>query len=305
MWCNDKVRRGKRRHAGWTCAACLVLLGCESRQEQGASTKPVSPCRIISISPNSTEIIGVLGAADRLVAVSDYCLWPAEVNKLPKVGGLFDANLELMLRLSPDLIVLRGAQRGVEQLCVSSGIALYRDRTERLDDIFATLHELGELLGCGPQALEAELQMRETLSNIRAAIEGRPRPRVLMTLARDTQSIGSVMTGAKDTFIDDLISAAGGENIFRELASAYPSISQEAILVAQPEVIIEVFPEREDTAELRGKLLSQWKQFGTLPAVDRQRVYFLFDENVLIPSPRIVETIRRVAKLLHPEAAVD
>lgn len=278
---------------------------CRPVESRSVSSAPSAPRRIISISPNSTEIIAALGAADRLVAVSDFCVWPESIKKLPRVGGLFDVNLEAILRLHPDLIVLRGRHNGVEQLCASGGIRLFRDRTESLADIFATLGELGEVLDCRAQAATAQRAMRDRLSAIAKAVEGRPRPRVLMTLARNADAISSVMVGGKGTFVDDMITAAGGQNVFGDLSAAYPSVAQEAILVARPEVIIDAMPEVKPTAELEAKARRQWRELGPLPAVESGRVFLLCDENATIPSPRIVNVIAKLAKLFHPEAVID
>jgi len=263
------------------------------------------PRRIISISPNSTEIIAALGAADRLVAVSDFCVWPEQVKKLPHIGGLFDVNLEAVLKLQPDLIVLRGRQKGIEQLCETGGIRLFHDRTESLNDIYKTLDELGDVLGCPDKAIAAKRRMRDRLAAIIRAVEGRPRPRVLMTIARNADSVTSVMVGARGTFVDDMITAAGGQNVFGDLSAAYPSVSQEAILVARPEIIIEAMPEIRPTPELEAKIKKQWRDLGPLPAVERNRVYLLCDENATIPSPRIVDVIAKLARQFHPEAKFD
>lgn len=287
------------------CVALAVGASCRPAASRSVTSAPSAPRRIISISPNSTEIIAALGAADRLVAVSDFCVWPESVKKLPRVGGLFDVNLEAVLKLQPDLIVLRGRHHGVEQLCASSGIRLYRDRTESLADIFTTLDELGEILDCRAQAAVAQRTMRDRLATISKAVERRSRPRVLMTLARNADAISSVMVGGRGTFVDDMIAAAGGQNAFGDLSAAYPGVSQEAILVARPEVIIDAMPETKPTPELEAKIRRQWKELGPLPAVEKGRVYLLCDENATIPSPRIVDVIAKLARLFHPEAAID
>lgn len=250
-------------------------------------------------------MIAALGAVDRLVAVSDFCVWPARVKSLPHVGGLFDVNLEAVLRLRPDLIVLRGRQQGIERLCDANGIRLFRDRTESLKDIDTTLESLGDVLGCRDHATEARRRFRERLAEIARAVEGKPRPRVLMTISRNAEAITSVMVGARGTFVDDMISAAGGQNVFGDLSAAYPSVSQEAILVARPEIIIDAMPEVKETAELDAKIRKQWRDLGPLPAVERNRVYLLCDENAMIPSPRIVDVIAKLAHWFHPEAIFE
>lgn len=282
----------------------MTGMGCEKESPSKATPRGAAE-RIISISPNSTEIIASLGAADRLVAVSNFCVWPESIKSLPRIGGLFDVNLEALLTLRPDLVVLRGRQKAVEDLCAANGITLFQDRTENLEDIYTTLHDLGEILGAGDKAIEVETNMRHRLDGIAHAVSGRARPRVLITIARNTDSISSVMTGAKGTFVDDMIHAAGGENVFSDSAIAYPSISPESILVAQPDVIIEAMPETKMTRELEKKLLAQWREFGGLPAVKNHRVHIMTDDNATIPSPRIVDVIAKLAKWLHPEAELD
>lgn len=298
------LRRGARCMAYASLIWVMVVCACEKPPAREVTTRPAAK-RIISISPNSTEIIASLGAADRLVAVSNFCVWPESIKDLPRIGGLFDVNLEAMLTLRPDLVVLRGRQKAVEDLCAANGITLFEDKTETLEDIYKTLRELGELLDARDKAIEVEREMRGSLDRIARVVAGRPRPRVLFTIARNTDSISSVMTGAKGTFVDDMIRVSGGDNVFADSAIAYPTISPEAMLVAQPDVIIEAMPELELTKELERKLLAQWQDFAGIPAVKNGRVHIVSDENATIPSPRIVDVIARLARLLHPEAKFD
>lgn len=286
-------------------AAIAAAGHCSREAPPHAASRPTVPRRIISISPNSTEIIGALGAADRLVAVSDFCLWPEQVKRLPRVGGLFDANPEAILKLEPDLVVLRGMNRTVEQLCLDNGIALFRDKTDSFEDIFTTLQALGDILDCSERAQAAEKDVRDRLVRLAELLEGRPRPRVLITIARDGSAIASVMTASKGSFVNDMIHFAGGVNVFGDLSTAYPSISQEAILVARPDVIIEAMPEVKLTPELEARFQGQWKAFPMVPAVQNGRVYIFNDENITIPSPRIINVIEKIAKLLHPEVKFD
>lgn len=298
------LRGGVRCMAYASIFWMMVVCACEKQPAREMTTRPAAK-RIISISPNSTEIVASLGAADRLVAVSNFCVWPESIKDLPRIGGLFDVNLEAMLTLQPDLVVLRGRQKAVEDLCAANGIALFEDKTESLEDIYKTLGELGELLDARDKAIEVEKEMRGRLDRIARVVSDRPRPRVLITIARNTDSISSVMTGAKGTFVDDMINAAGGVNVFADSAIAYPTISPEAILVSQPDVIIDAMPELKLTRELERKLLAHWQDFGGIPAVKNGRVHIVCDENATIPSPRIVDVIARLARLLHPEATFD
>jgi iron complex transport system substrate-binding protein len=102
-----------------------------------------------------------------------------------------------------------------------------------------------------------------------------------------------------------VITLAGGENIFHDLDIAYPEVSLEEVLTAQPDVIIEAMPEKETTSELERRVIEQWRSLGMMPAVRDGRIYILTDANLLIPSPRVVDSITRLAGVLHPEVTLD
>lgn len=261
--------------------------------------------RIISISPDATEMIGALGAADRLVAVSSFCIDPPCVKELPRIGGLFDVNLELVLRLQPDLIVLRGDNRAVQELCARNRIRIYRDRTNTFDDIFQTLGELGDLLGATDQARQLTSALRARLARIESAVAPLPRPRVFITLSRNPDTLAAVMTAGQNTFVDEIIRRAGGINVFADASLDYPQVSPEAVLAARPDVIIEFMPETTITDALRDKVLHTWKPLAQAPAVASGRIHLLDLPHALIPSHRVVDTIVAVARLLHPEAKLD
>lgn len=269
---------------------------------RSSATTASSPRRIIAFAPNAAEIIADLGAADDLVAVGDFCNWPPEIAGRPRVGGLFDPNLEAIIRLRPDLLVLRGRNDDLLRLCAERGIRIYHDPTERMEDIYTILHELGELLGRREAAQQVEQEMRTGLRRIASVVAGRSRPRVFITVARQPDSLANVLTASRGTFVQEIVELAGGENVFADLAMTYPQVSPEAILAAQPEVIIEVMPEAKGGEALTSRVRELWRKLGPMPAVQNDRVYVLADENALTPAPRIVKVVARVARLLHPEA---
>ncbi len=265
-----------------------------------------APRRIVAIAPNATEIIIALGEVDRLVGVSHFCRLPDGVHTVARVGGILDPNLELILRLKPDLIITRGRMRDVEQLCRMNGIAHYRDPTEGYDDIFRTIRELGDRLR---RRDAADALVRETtgrIDGITRRIAGRPRPRVLFTTDRPIDSLARLTTCGKGTFVDDTIRRAGGENIFADVDVAYPEVNLEAVLSARPDVIIEVMPGVKDASgDAAQRIIAQWEPFGDVPAVASRRVHVFTDADLVIPSPRIADSIARLAAILHPEVSFE
>ncbi|MCH8148350.1 MAG: ABC transporter substrate-binding protein [Planctomycetes bacterium] len=259
------------------------------------------PGRIITIAPNSAEIICALGACDAIVGVSKYCVYPKELTSRPRVGGLFDPDLEKIIALRPDLVVLRGRSESVERLCTESGIPVYNDPTDTLAGIEQTIATLGQRLARREQADKLVERFRRRLAAIRTRFEGAKKPRVLVTISRHPGRLANILTSGKGTFLDEMITIAGGENAFGHLEMAYPQISPEAIIARRPDVILELMPEAELSEAARQGVIQDWKELSSVPAVASGRVFVLDDDNALIPSPRYVSIIEKVSRLLHPE----
>jgi iron complex transport system substrate-binding protein len=294
------------RFAGRGVLLLLVVSGgCRPEASSTAPTSRPAAGRIITLAPNAAEIIAALGLSSRLLAVSTFCVYPPQLESLPRIGGLFNPDLEAIVRLEPDLLVLRGRSRTLEQLCADRQIRVYLDPTERFDDIYTTIAELGAILGRREAAETLQGDMRRRADRIAAVVAGRPRPRVFLTIARKPGSLSAILTASRGTFLDEVINLAGGENVFAHLAMDYPQVSPEAILAAQPEVIVEAMPEAEGGPELVERVRTLWRGLGPIPAVQNNRVYVLTADNALIPSPRVVEVIARLAEWLHPEADWD
>lgn len=292
--------------AGAVLTVVSLASGCRAEQPAPAARAASTPRRIVTFAPSSTEIIAAIGAADRLVAVGSFCTYPPEVAKLPKVGGQFDPNLEGILRLRPDLVVIRGGNHEVEALCERNGIRVFKDPTDSLDDLYATIRALGDLLDRRDAAAAAAAKLRGELDRTAAAVSRLKRPRVFFAVSRrDPGTLSGILTASQGTFVDEMITLAGGTNVFAGLAMAYPEVSPEAVLAARPDVIVEAMPEARGGPDFEQQVREAWRRLGPVPAVADDRIFLLTDENTLVPSPRMVSTVAKLARLLHPEARLD
>jgi len=297
------------RRTCWMMAAALAWPAGVLPASAGGAPPPGSdariPERVVTIAPNAAEIICSLGACERIVGVSKFCVYPPELHDRPRVGGLFDPDLEKIIALRPDLVVVRGRSDAVAHACRDAGIRLYVDPTETLADIERCIRDLGELLGERDRAQGEAERFRVRLEALRERAAKRVRPRVLVTVSRRPGELADVLTTGKGTFLDEVVDHAGGSNVFHDLDMAWPQVSAEAIVAHRPEVIIELVPELELTDGLRRQMLAEWAALGRIPAVTDQRIHFLTDDHVLIPSPRIVEVIEQISAMLHPERRRD
>jgi iron complex transport system substrate-binding protein len=263
------------------------------------------PRRIVTIAPNSAEIICALEACENIVGVSKFCEFPAELGGRPRVGGLFDPDLEKIVALRPDLVVLRGRSDAVEGLCRRLNVPLYMDKTDTLPGIETCIVELGEKLGREGEAQALVKRFRDGLQAIRKRVADRPRPRVLLTVSRQPDKLANILTTGRGTFLDEMLGIAGGINVFGRVDMPYPQVSVEGIIAQRPDVIIELMPEVELTDVLRQRTLDRWSRVGSIPAAVHDRIFFITNRHCLIPSPRYVEIIAKVSRLLHPEPSLD
>jgi iron complex transport system substrate-binding protein len=260
------------------------------------------PRRIISLVPATTEMLFVMGAGDRLAGVSNYDRFPADVARLPKVGGLLDPDVERLLSLKPDLVIVYDTQTDLKRQLERAQIPIFGYVHRGLPDITQTMRALGERIGLKPAADAAAARMEQQLADVRARVAGRPRPRTLLIFGRDPGTLRHIDASGGYGFLHDVLELAGGSDVLGDLQKQSVEMSTEMILTRAPEVILELHygdslkPERFD-AERR-----VWNALPSVPAVRNNRVYLLGGDEFVVPGPRIVLAAERFARTLHPEA---
>ena len=295
------------RKAGFPLIAllCCVLLssgpGCRSSANSSREPETItSSQRIICGSPGITEIIFSLGLGDRVVGVSDFSTYPPQARNLTNIGGIFNPNRERITALRPDLIITQGKHEALAKLCREQNIRFLSPKIDSLTDIPQAIEFLGRELQAEEKAAALAQKLEKELAAIREKTQGRPKKRVFLTLGHTPGDLMGLMTTGPGTFLNELITIAGGENIFNDIAGDYPHISKEALVMRQPEIIIEVFPEGFP-ANNRSLLRKDWDRLATLPAVKNGNIHFLSDDYLLIPGIRIPKTAEKLARIIHPE----
>jgi len=255
---------------------------------------PRHPQRVISLAPSVTEMLFALGLGERIVGVTSYCDYPPEARAKERVGDVLRPSLERILALRPDLVIVSTATqlelfaRRLEQM----GIPLYVVDAERVEDVFRSLENLGEILDARAEAQRVVRALRARLEKVRAKVEGRPRPRVLMVVQRDP-----LIVPGRGAFMNDLIEKAGGRSITADAEREWAPYSVETVLARAPEVII--LPSREPVT--RRLMDVRWPELEVTPALRNRRVYAIFNDLLMRPGPRLVEGVEELARVLHPE----
>lgn len=270
----------------------LAALGC-------AAAAP--PQRIVSVSPAITEMLYGIGAFDRVVAVTDYCLYPPEAKALPKVGGWATPSVEKVASFRPDLVVLSDGQAPflampLGQLGIPTAIA----RSQTLEDVFAAIATLGKATGNLRQAERLAAQTRSALETVRIRAAHLPRPSVLCVIDRTPGTLRDLYAVTEGSFLAELIAIAGGKTAGVASRLGYAKISQEALLTMNPDIILDIMPASQNNGGPHPE--APWGELPEINAVRRGRVYVVREEYVPHPSQMVARTAVLFARLLHPEA---
>ena len=258
--------------------------------------------RVICMSPAIAEIVFAIGAGPRVVGVSEHTAWPPEATELPICGGFYNPNYERMLDLRPDLVISQGEASDLRKFARTNGIELELVSLATLDAVLSDIERLGALLQVQPQARRVVDGMRRRLDAVRARVRGRPVVSVLLVTGHDEGSLRNLYAVGPHTFLNDLIEVAGGRNAFADLPVEYGVVNKEAIIERRPDVIVELRGLGGDEARAQAQVRALWASFGTLPAVQNDRVYAVDSTYALIPGPRVVDLAEKLAALFHPEA---
>jgi iron complex transport system substrate-binding protein len=278
-------------------AASLALASCDRRQpttaeQNGVATRPPAQ-RVVSLVPSMTDAIVALNAADRLVGRTRYDTAP-QIAELPSVGGGLDPSLEALISLEPDLVIgwESAEYRGLRSRLEAGGIAFHATSIEDTTDVFRSLDELGMLLDLPDRAATLAAEIRESLAAVSAAGLRHPKPTVFYALLGDPPR-----TAGRRTFVGQLIEVAGGAPAFGELEDGWPEVSLEAVLTAQPDIV--VVPADATTIEVKRAFAEQpgWRD---LNAVREGRIVVIPTDLLNRPGPHVGS----VAKTLHT-ALVD
>jgi len=255
----------------------------------------------VSLIPAVTEMIYAMGEGARLAAVSAYDHFPADVARLPRVGGLLDPSVERILAIKPDLVIVYATQKELIDRLDRAGIPYYTYQHKALPDIVTTIRAIGARIGSAARADAVAAALERSLAEIRAKTAGLPHPATLLVFERDPASLRNVYASGGYGFLHDMLEIAGGRNVFAGVKQQAVQASTEMLIASKPEVIIELlYGDSLKNADI-AKELRAWSALGSIPAVRSNRVAALTGDEFVVPGPRVVDATRKLARTLHPD----
>jgi iron complex transport system substrate-binding protein len=240
--------------------------------------------RIVSLAPHATELLFAAGAGHQLVGVSEYSDFPAAAKQIPSVGGSGQLDIERIVSLKPDLIVAWGSGNNRRQLARlrKLGLTVFESEPRSFEAIADSLERLGKMVGRDEGRLQAQ-QFRQQVQTLEQHYAGRSSVTVFYQIWS-----APLMTLNDAHIVSQAIKLCGGVNVFGQLKPLVPTISSEAVLTANPDVII--------VSDEKGKGLERWRSFKRMQAVASGNLMAIDGGIMNRAGPRVIEATRTLCK---------
>lgn len=249
------------------------------------------PNRIISLSPNTTEILFAMGLGDKIVGVTNFCDYPEEAKKKPKIGGMSNPSLEAVVSLKPDIVVMTtdGNPKEFEERLRSLKIKTYVFKARRLSELPQGIRDMGFAFGVRERAERLAQEIEEIMNKVFHSSlithHSSLKKKVLFIIWPEP-----LIVAGSGTLIDDVITLLGAENIAAKAKTSYPKYSIEEIIRQAPDVIF-IGKGHTDIKEVSENLL---KRIASVPAVKYNAVCYMSD-SIYRLGPRVVQGIKEMA----------
>ncbi len=253
---------------------------------------PAAPKRIVSLSSSNTEILYALGLEGHIAGVDDYSNYPAATKDKPKVGGFAKPDLEKIVALEPDLVLgtsihVKATLPELDRRGLRTVIVDPRDVKGVLDRIGL----VGKITGQQKEAETLTASMQTRIDSVASKLKGAAPVRVFYEISPD------LYTAGPGSFVNDVLQVAGGANVAANAGKEWPQISQEALLLADPEVVLLA----DQPANVTPEAVAARPGWSGVSAVKNKRVTLISDDLTSRPGPRVADGIEMVAKILHPD----
>ena len=270
----------------------FCVSGCEKTPSpvENGNVSAKTYTHVVSLTPAITEIIYALGREDRLIGVSKFCQYPPEAQEKMIVGGFYDANREVLVKLAPDVVFVQIGENDVQKNLENVGVKTHGLELRSVDAAYESISQLGVMLQAEAEASELVAEMKGRMEALRQNAKKMfpVRKRVLLVVGRNYEADGpeEVYITGNDGFCNALVEAAGGENAYTGRIP-FPKVSLEGILLMNPDVIVEYIPAEYREKISDEKIVRAWRNVD-VAAVRNGAIYVMDDRPALIPGVSMV-----------------
>ena len=272
-----------------------------------------SPKRIISMTPVGTEILFALGQGDSIIGVTNFCDYPPEATKKPKMGDFAALNFEMLMSMKTDLLLLQDMHMQFTPQLDRLKIPYIVMKQNTIDEICDSITRLGKICSAQAKAQKLVSGIRADVKLVTSKVKGLDKPKVLLCVSRELseRQINSFYVAGNNNFYGEMIALAGGENAVAEKKISYPQVSLEGLMTINPNVIIDLVGDKTfyhskdkidvDTIFNEKYLKGQWQRSAKVDAVNKGRIYIMQGTVYLRPGARSGMILKAFAKAIHPE----
>jgi iron complex transport system substrate-binding protein len=273
--------------------------------ERSVTITNYPPERIVSIMPVCTEIACSLGLEEKIVGVDDSSNYPltilqkVEDGTLAHVGDPLEVSIETIIGLNPDLVLSdhgEGQSQTVQTL-EEVGIPVVVLHPKNLDGVISDIQLVGKITGKIQEAEALANDLSQRIQAVKDTVQNLEKPRVYVEYYFN----GGYWTVGAKSFITELISTAGGINVFGEIEDEYLSTSTEGVLQANPEIIIISQGQMSAACGLTPDVVKARTGWENTLALQNDKIYTINEDLMIRPGPRIVDGLEAIAAILHPE----
>lgn len=279
-------------------AAPVLILAVSAALVTAAEPAPTAARRVVCLAPAFTEICFALGKGDRVVGVTDFCDYPPEATERTRVGGFLNPRRETIVGLRPDLVLAVPEETELAGQLRELGIRSEILPLYRLADIDRAIRKVADLLGDPAAGDRLAGAVATELAALRKSDATARPPRVLLVVGRNWGELSNIYVAAPDTFLGELLDAAGGRNAYTGKIR-YPSLSLEGISRLDPEIILELYPGQHLGDEQKAALRHDWDRLPAITAVRKGRIVILDDSYLAIPGPRVAQSVKKIRQCLR------
>lgn len=253
----------------------------------------VPPQRIVSLAPSTTELLFALGLGDNIVGVTNFCDYPEEAKKKPKIGGMSNPSLEAVITMQPDLVVMTtdGNPKEFEQRLRSLKIRTYVFTARRLAGLPQGIRDMGVAVGAPEKSDRLAQEIQDGIDHYKtrnaALRKGQSvvRKKVLLMIWPEP-----LIVAGPGTVMDDAIGLLGYENIAATAKTSYPKYSIEEVIRRSPDVIFVGKASGMDMRAVSRKILNR---LASVPAVGNGSVFYISDSLYRL-GPRVIKGIEEL-----------
>ena len=262
------------------------------------------PERIVSLAPSNTEMLFAVGAGDNVVGVTDFCNYPynfsawIEAGNMSSIGNYYNPSVEPIVALDPDLVLASTGSLEATENLRTLGYNVLVIEPRNVSFVLRDIVLIGRATNHYNEALDVESALKDRIEAVENKVaEATTTPKVYHEIWN-----GPLMSAGPGTFIDELITLAGGENIFHDATTSWPNTSSEAIIEKNPDVMffpnmymgVGNFYETIETVENR-------PGWNTITAIKNGAIYEINADIISRSGPRLVDALELIAKMVHPE----